>query len=132
MSYFQDVVRWHATFNVPIGGTPTGKLDVERLQLRVNIMDEEWNELLDAMDAEDVVEIADACADLIVTVLGTAAEYGIPFDPVWDEVHRSNMAKLGPNGEIYRREDGKIKKPPGWTPPDIASVLGVEQKQERK
>ena len=123
MTYFYDIVKWHETFGVPVGDKPTGHLRPDRLKLRWDIMEEEWNELLDAMIAEDAVEIADACADLIVTVLGTAAEYGIPFDDVWTEVNRSNFAKLGPNGEIYRRKDGKIKKPPGWTPPNIAGIL---------
>jgi predicted HAD superfamily Cof-like phosphohydrolase len=88
-------------------------------------MAEEWEELNAAMEARDIVEIADACADLVVTVLGTAAEYGIPFDAVWREVDRSNWAKAGPDGEVYRRADGKITKPPDWQPPDIAGVLGI-------
>jgi hypothetical protein len=57
------------------------------------------------------------------------AEMGIPFDAVWRAVHESNMAKLGPNGEIIRREDGKVLKPPGWTAPDIAAVLNDTAQQ---
>ncbi len=86
-------------------------------------MAEEFGELLDAMEEAEVAAIAKEGADVIVTVLGTMAEYGIPFDAVWDAVHASNMAKRGPDGEVYRREDGKIVKPPGWQAPDIAGLL---------
>ena len=120
MTYFDDVVDFHKVVcQIPPTPSPSVPLR-ERKELRVTIMREEFKELLDAIAANDLIEVADACADVIVTVLGTAAEYGIPFDEVWTEVHRSNMAKAG--GPI--REDGKRLKPPGWTPPDIASILG--------
>ena len=61
-------------------------------------------------------------ADIIYIVCGTAASYGIPLNKVFDEVHRSNMAKLV-DGKPIRREDGKILKPEGWTAPDIKKVL---------
>lgn len=122
MTYFDDVVDFHKVVcQIPPTPRPSVPLR-DRKELRVTIMSEEFKELLEAIEANDLVEVADACADVIVTVLGTAAEYGIPFDEVWAEVHRSNMAKAG--GPI--REDGKRLKPPGWTPPDIASILGRE------
>lgn len=66
-----------------------------------------------------LVEVADGIADAIYVLLGTAIEAGVDMDPVFDEVHRSNMAKAGGP----RRADGKVLKPAGWTPPDIAGVL---------
>lgn len=72
----------------------------------------------------DLVEIADALADLDYVVAGTRLAYGIPRKPVADEVHRSNMAKA-PDGKVYRDAHNKVSKPPGWTPPDIAGVLGL-------
>lgn len=72
----------------------------------------------------DLVEVADALADLDYVVAGTRLAYGIPRAPVADEVHRSNMAKA-PGGKVYRDEHGKVMKPPGWTPPDIRGVLGL-------
>lgn len=119
MSFYDDIVEFHRALEIPIGPTPTGFLETDRMHLRLTLMTEEWEELKDAMDNQDVAEIAKECADLIVTILGTAAEYGLPFNEVWAEVHRSNMAKAGGP----RREDGKILKPEGWTPPDIASVV---------
>jgi len=70
----------------------------------------------------DIVEIADALADIIYIACGTAVSYGIPLDKVFEEVHRSNMAKLV-DGKPLKREDGKVIKPVGWTAPDIAGVL---------
>lgn len=70
----------------------------------------------------DLVEFADALADLDYVIEGTRLEFGINGAPIAAEVHRSNLSKLGPNGPMLR-EDGKILKPPGWTPPDIAGEL---------
>lgn len=119
MSYFDDVKEFHEALEVPIGKVPVQALSEEREYLRVRLMAEEFEELLRAIADEDLVEIADGCADMVVVVLGTAAEFGIPFDRVWAEVHRSNMAKLGGP----RREDGKVLKPPDWTPPDIRGAI---------
>jgi predicted HAD superfamily Cof-like phosphohydrolase len=70
----------------------------------------------------DKVEVLDGLSDLAVVTFGAAETFGIDLEPYTDEVMRSNMAKLG--GPI--REDGKLQKPPGWTPPDIAGVLARE------
>lgn len=75
----------------------------------------------DDVQEEDFVEIADACADLNYVVAGGALSYGIDLEPVDEEVHRSNLAKFGPGS--WKDENGKIRKPPGWTPPDIKGVL---------
>ena len=79
-------------------------------------------EYIAAENEDDIVEIADALADIIYIACGTAVSYGIPLDKVFEEVHRSNMAKLV-DGKVLRRADGKVQKPEGWTPPDIAGVL---------
>lgn len=87
--------------------------------LRFRLVQEEFGELAIAHGDGDVAEVADALADLIYVAIGMALAYGIDLRPVWREVHRSNMAKSGGG----TREDGKILKPEGWTPPDIAGVL---------
>lgn len=122
-SHYEDVVAFHRCFGVPVGPTPAAALSPERYELRRRLMREEFEELLEAMELEDPAQIAKESVDLAVTVLGTSAEYGLPFDEVWAEVHRSNMAKLGADGHPILREDGKVLKPEGWCPPDIASVL---------
>ena len=122
-SYFADVVAWHIALDVPVGTGSNFELAPERLALRRRLIEEEVCELFNALDVEPPENIAKETADVVAVVLGLMAEMGIPFDAVWRAVHESNMAKLGPNGEIVRREDGKVLKPPGWTAPDIAAVL---------
>jgi predicted HAD superfamily Cof-like phosphohydrolase len=130
MSYYTDVVAWHLTFGVPVADHPQ-PVPADRLQLRLDLMDEEYRELIEALKAGDVPESAKEAADVIVTVLGTMAEEGIPFGAVWDAVHASNMAKRGPDKQVIRRADGKILKPEGWQPPDIAAVLAAATTPER-
>ena len=72
---------------------------------------------------ENFTHLADGIIDSVYVLLHAANSLGIPFDLVWDEVHRSNMAKLWEDGKARRREDGKILKPPGWTPPNIFEIL---------
>jgi predicted HAD superfamily Cof-like phosphohydrolase len=94
---------------------------------RHNLLQEEWGEFIEANERNDVVGVADALADMIYVAVGTALEYGIPLDKVWAEVQRTNMAKVDPaTGKVSRREDGKILKPEGWTPPDVKGALGLE------
>jgi len=121
MSYFTDVKEFHEAFGQRIGEKPEFPDDEER-KLRVKLLREEFREYLDGESFENLVEVADALADIIYIACGTAVSYGIPLDDVFAEVHRSNMAKLV-DGKVLRREDGKIQKPEGWTPPDIRSVL---------
>lgn len=123
MTFFDDVKKFHRVFNLPIGKKPAFT-DVHDQQLRMRLINEEMSELRLAHNQGDIVEVADAIADLIYVACGMAVSYGIPLNTVWKEVQRSNMAKVGANGPIYR-EDGKVSKPEGWTPPDIAGVLGV-------
>jgi len=99
------------------------------LAMRKRIMNEEFNEeFMPALDQGDLVGIADGGIDSIVTIIGTMLACGIDPRPHWDEVQRTNMAKRDPaTGEVKRREDGKILKPDGWTPPDLASILRHQQ-----
>ena len=124
MSYFTDVRDFHQAFGQRIGGAPSIPEDVNERELRMSLLEEEVNEYFDAEENADLVEIADALADIIYIACGTAVSYGIPLDDVFAEVHRSNMAKLV-DGKVIRRADGKIQKPDSWTPPDIMKVLAV-------
>ena len=121
MSYFTDVMEFHRAFGQRIGEVPEFPDDEER-KLRVKLLREEFREYLDGESFNDIVEVADALADIIYIACGTAVSYGIPLDRVFTEVHRSNMAKLV-DGKVIRREDGKIQKPEGWSAPDVEGVL---------
>jgi predicted HAD superfamily Cof-like phosphohydrolase len=91
--------------------------------LYMGLIIEEYKELQVAFGNRDMVEIADACADLKWVIEGLELTLGIPQQAVWNEVARSNHEKISPNGKVLKREDGKVLKPEGWTPPDIKSIL---------
>jgi len=119
--WYQDIVDFHKATGTVVGDRPTVP-SFEVRNLRWSLIDEEVGETLDAIRNDDLIELADGITDSIVVLLGTAISYGIDIRPVWDEVHRTNMAKVGGP----KREDGKMLKPEGWRPPDIKSIL-IEQ-----
>jgi len=121
---FNDVKEFQVAFELNVGKSPNLPFAPER-KLRVMLLREEFEEYIKAENEDDIVEIADALADLIYIACGTAVSYGIPLDKVFEEVHRSNMAKLV-DGKVLRRKDGKILKPEGWTPPDIKKILNPQ------
>lgn len=120
---FEDVRAFHEAFDIPIKRS-TGWPEDQRVQLRVDLINEEVRELLEAISQRNLADTADGMADLIYVVIGAAIEFGIPLPEIWNEVQRSNMAKIDPvTGTVNRRDDGKVLKPVGWAPPDIASIL---------
>ncbi|RYF06923.1 MAG: hypothetical protein EOO77_26315 [Oxalobacteraceae bacterium] len=92
-------------------------------KLRSDLLEEEFNEYLDGEKNNDLVEIADALADIIYIAYGTGVSYGLPMDEIFDEVHRSNMSKLGEDGRPVYREDGKVVKGPNYSKPDIHAIV---------
>lgn len=118
-SPYNMVREFHAKFGVTDAATP----DIsQHIELRLNLISEEFSELREALFRRDVVEVADALADLLYVVIGSALQWGIPLERVFAEVHRSNMTKEGGG----KRNDGKILKGPDYSPPDIAAVLRGE------
>ncbi|MFD6400800.1 hypothetical protein [Nocardia sp. NPDC060249] len=79
----------------------------------------------DAIIARDLIEVDVAIHESMYQLSALAIILHVPMDRVWAEVQRSNIAKMV-DGEVIRRDDGKIEKPEGWTPPDIAGVLGMD------
>lgn len=102
---------------------PTLDVPQEVKELRCAIVEEEAQEFCEAVRADDLVEVADAIADLLYVTYGAALTFGIPIEEVFTEVHRSNMTKVGPNGEVIKRDDGKVLKGPHFEPPAIAPIL---------
>ena len=94
-------------------------------RLRLDLIEEELDELHYAMDNKDMVEIADALGDLLYVVYGAGHAFGIDLDECFKEIHASNMSKLGPDGKPIKREDGKVLKPDTFFPPDLKSILGL-------
>lgn len=92
-------------------------------ELRIKLLKEEYEEYLAAETNNDMVEVADAMADMIYIIAGTAVRYGVKLDLIFGEVHRSNMEKIWSDGKVHHRDDGKVLKPPSWQPPNIARIL---------
>jgi predicted HAD superfamily Cof-like phosphohydrolase len=119
-----ELVReFHRAAGFDLPSHPTLDVSSDLRALRLRLIEEELAELRAALDDDDLVETADALADLLYVVYGAAVSFGIPIERVFAEVHRANMAKLTTD-EVVEREDGKVLKPPAWTPPEVERVLG--------
>jgi predicted HAD superfamily Cof-like phosphohydrolase len=92
-------------------------------QLRFHLIDEEAAEFREASEAGDLAAAIKELCDLLYVVLGAANAYGIDIEPFFDEVHRSNMTKLWPGGEVRKNAIGKVVKPPTYSPADIRGML---------
>ena len=91
--------------------------------LYMKLIDEEFNELVDAIFNKDMVEIADACADLKWVIEGLEHTLQIPQQLVWDEVARSNLSKISETGQVLKRPDGKVMKPETFSPPNLKQFI---------
>ena len=144
------VMEFHRTYSVPIRPFDDPTLSYERLDLRMSLIAEEFAELVGAVygkraraiieaataeaaaadDGErDVIEAADALADLVYVIFGMAIESGMDLDSVLAQVQASNLSKLMPDGSVKLREDGKVLKGPNFFPPNIARGLGIDEQE---
>ena len=88
------------------------------------LINEEYNEFIDARFAKDEVETLDACMDMIWVILGYCHMKGYDVEGAWNEVARSNLAKIdAATGKVVKREDGKVLKPEGWTAPKLDTFI---------
>ena len=93
-------------------------------QMYLGLIAEEVQELNDAVVANDRVEQLDALIDILVVTIGAIQSAGFNGESAWNEVMRTNFAKVDPNtGKVRKREDGKVLKPEGWTPPDLKPFI---------
>lgn len=85
-----------------------------------NLIVEEYSEYIHALNTNDTVEQLDACMDMIWVILGHCYMKGWDVNGAWNEVARSNLCKINSEtGKVIKREDGKVMKPEGWTPPQL-------------
>ena len=126
---FQSVITAVRTFSeafkIPFSTSPTTALSSEGIALRHRLMEEENNEYLEAAEAGDLVEVADALGDQLYILCGTILSHGMQdvIEDVFREIQASNMSKLGEDGLPILREDGKVMKGPQYFRPDISSIL---------
>ncbi len=120
----KQLKEFHSSFNLGWGDKPA-HLNEETKKLRIKIMREEMDEAIEAMEREPIENIAKELADVLYVVCGTIGEYGLEdkMEQIFDEVHKSNMSKLGPEGRPLYREDGKVLKSDHYVLPDIKSIL---------
>lgn len=119
------VEEFHRKFDIPVQAYPAA-ISEETKRLRIRLIQEEFDELKEAMAEDSLPALAKEMADLLYVVYGTAVSYGIDMDQVFREVHRSNLSKVGG----YKREDGKWVKPPTYSPASIEPIL-IQQASAR-
>jgi predicted HAD superfamily Cof-like phosphohydrolase len=124
MKALDKVHEFHTAFGVNVEEEPNIP-NIKRCELRQNIIQEEVDELKAAWKSGNIVEVADALADIHYVVMGTVLEFGLQdkYSEIFSEVHRSNMSKLDENGKPLYREDGKVIKSNLYTKPDIKKIL---------
>ena len=122
MSNFKDVKIFMEKFGQIVRTKPHFP-DDKVMQLRFDLIQEELNELEDAMKAKDLKEVADALTDILYVTYGAGYAYGIDLDKCFKEVQRANMSKLGKDGKPIYNEKGKVMKGPDYIAPDLKKFV---------
>jgi predicted HAD superfamily Cof-like phosphohydrolase len=119
------VKEFHTAFGLGVSHEMKASLGEQKNMLRFNLMKEENEEYLEAVQNDDIVEIADALGDMLYILCGTLLEHGLQhkIEAVFDEIQRSNMSKLDENGKPIYREDGKVMKGPNYFKPNFEEIL---------
>ena len=119
------VKAFHEAFQIGYSENLKASLGDHKNMLRYNLMKEENEEYLEAVQNNDIVEIADALGDMLYILCGTIIEHGLQhkIEEVFDEIQRSNMSKLNVDGTPIYREDGKVMKGPNYFKPDFDIIL---------
>jgi len=96
----------------------------DQFNMYLGLIEEEAEELNDAIRNNDPVEALDALIDILVVTIGAIHSMGADAEGAWNEVMRTNFAKIDPEtGKVRKREDGKVLKPTNWTPPDLVPYM---------
>lgn len=119
------VKLFHTTYGLGVSENMKADLGTQKNNLRFELMKEENEEYLEAVQNNDLVEIADALGDMLYILCGTILEHGLQhkIEAVFDEIQRSNMSKLGEDGKPIYREDGKVMKGPNYFKPNFEAIL---------
>ena len=120
-----SVKQFHDVFKLSYSNELCADLEPNKAILRFNLMKEENDEYLLAIQNKNIIEIADALGDMLYILCGTILEHGLQhkIEAIFDEIQRSNMSKLGNNGEPIYRQDGKVIKGPNYFKPNLESIL---------
>lgn len=119
---FTDVSVFLHAVGQQVPSKPIGETDQSKLYKK--LIDEEYQEFLEAFYTDDTAEEIDACFDMMWVIIGYMKSRGWDCENIWDEGAKSNLSKIDPvTGLVKRREDGKILKPEGWKPPDFTKFV---------
>ena len=122
MSNFSKVGIFMKTFGQEVKNKPSFSTDKIN-KLRIDLIKEELDELIDSMTNKDLLEVADALTDILYVTYGAGHAFGINLDKCFDEVQNSNMSKLSENGEPIYNESGKVMKGPNYFKPDLSKFV---------
>ncbi len=122
MSNFSKVGTFMKTFGQEVKIKPS--LSTEKInKLRIDLIKEELEELTEAMNNKDLLEIADALTDILYVTYGAGHAFGIDLDKCFEEVQNSNMSKLDENGKPIYNDAGKVMKGPNYFKPDLSKFI---------
>jgi len=101
----------------------TDTFNADQFNMYIGLIEEEADELAEAIAAHDQVETLDALIDILVVTIGAIHSAGFDAEGAWKEVMSTNFAKIGEDGKVRKREDGKVLKPVGWQPPNLKPFI---------
>ena len=122
MTNFQKVKNFMETFGQEVKPKPSLSSDKINM-LRYNLIKEELDELKQALDNNDILEVADALTDILYVTYGAGHAFGINLDACFEEVQNSNMSKLGNDGKPIYNDQGKVMKGPKYFKPDLSKFI---------
>ena len=122
MSNFESVKKFMETFGQDVKTKPSFSTDKIN-KLRIDLIKEELDELTEAMNNKDLIEVADALTDILYVTYGAGHAFGIDLDKCFEEVQNSNMSKLDENGKPIYNEAGKVMKGPNYFKPDLSKFV---------
>ena len=122
MTNFQKVKNFMETFGQEVKSKPSLSSDKINM-LRYNLIKEELDEFKQALDNNDLLEVADALTDILYVTYGAGHAFGIDLDACFDEVQNSNMSKLGLDGKPIFNDQGKVMKGPNYFKPDLSKYI---------
>ena len=122
MTNFEKVRIFMKTYGQEVK-VKAGFSDARTNKLRIDLIKEELHELTEAMQDENLLEVADALTDILYVTYGAGHAFGIDLDKCFDEVQNSNMSKLGEDGKPIYNEAGKVMKGPNYFKPDLSKYL---------
>ena len=122
MTNFEKVKQFMQTFGQEVK-TKASFSDEKTNQLRLDLISEELEELKNAMESKDLLEVADALTDILYVTYGAGHAFGIDLDKCFEEVQNSNMSKLDANGKPIYNEAGKVMKGPNYFKPDLSKFV---------